>query len=152
MEIRIFPCIILLNLFRQRLYLWRHPFILFRFGTAPSFLLHLFNPMRMKTFPFFSVPRCLQCSRRVLLLWTFAAGLQTALSASTQLTLVQSDTLPPKMPCYDQLEKEVKRAALDISVQATSIPGGVVDFIAAFARLNRKFYVCLDEHYPLGKK
>jgi len=106
----------------------------------------------MKTFPFFSVSKYLQCSRRVLLIWTLTVGLQTALSASTQQALVQSDSLPPKMPCYDQLVKDVRRAALDISAQAESIPGGVVDFISAFARSNRKFYVCLNEHYPLGKK
>ncbi len=106
----------------------------------------------MKTFLFVSVLAFLPKSRRLLLMLTLAAGLQATLSASTLLSFIQPDSLQPKLPCYNQLTKDVKRAALDISAQATSIPGGVVDFIAAVARSNRKFRRCLHEHYPLGQK
>lgn len=88
----------------------------------------------------------------MLLLCLIVFGSIASLSASSSISIMEADSTLPKLPCYRQLEKEVFQSGFYISAHATSIPGGVVDFIAAVARSNRKFRRCLNAHYPLGQK
>ncbi|MCA0236809.1 MAG: hypothetical protein LCH81_10525 [Bacteroidetes bacterium] len=62
------------------------------------------------------------------------------------------DSLLPRLPCYPVFQKEVIKTALSASANARSIESGVVNYIRQFAFLNRKFYICMRQHYPNGKK
>ncbi|MCC6283634.1 MAG: hypothetical protein IT262_23720 [Saprospiraceae bacterium] len=87
---------------------------------------------------------------RLLLSIVFFAGIQSAAIATPDR--ISRDSIPVNLPCYHQLEKEVFQSGFHISAHASSIQGGIVDFVAAVAKSNRSFRRCLQQHYPLGKK
>lgn len=116
-----------------------------------SFSLSTLHTLIMKTVYRSGTPSLHKIPLLLIIVFLFSTQ-PASLAASNPVPGIKPDSIPAvKLPCYPQFEKEMIRTACSIASHATSIQGGVVNYVARVAKVNRRFYICLNKQYPHAK-